>query len=542
MKKTFLFKAVALAIAACMLMTSCSLLGNKGNDTETSCTAPVPGTSVPATSEPMTDAPGGDTSGAPADPMSDIALALGSTAVTLKQYEGFLDYMWASVSTAFSMFGILSEDDLQEGKTIDEIPFPELFAEMFDLEAGATMMDYIRQLADEALKSILISAEAARTEGMTPDQEEIDKALEEIEKLAKENGYEDLDALLKNMFGEDTTTEDLRSLLEIVYLANQFESSFDGHEFTADEISEFMNSEENIGTYFTSNVYTVIRGVHATRLREMLSEDAGDDAAIIASHLEALNGDGVSTVSQPDFTDPEILLFLELNPQPGSYVFGTENGEDCFVILSGEEHRDSKALTFDAIYTEFDPSDIIEDLKALSVEEAQEYIKDIIRAEDGDSDVNDDISEDEDVTTEPMEDDAPEEPSEGDVPEEPSEGDDSTDVPEEPVYAKPRAQEFERYPDWTMPSFSGWLASDERQPGDIAVRKIADMYTTVYFINSSSSFASVLMLPYYIENEMAKLRESAEFVEGDGINDIKIPALSSVIGLLSLLEGEGLGD
>ncbi|MBR5767541.1 MAG: hypothetical protein IKX86_02545 [Clostridia bacterium] len=546
MKKAVFIKLAAFIVAACIIMSSCGLIKNNGTETS------APEQSVTETAVPAgTTAPGDETTAEPyVDPAADIAFALGSSSVSRSLYEGYLRMTWATACSMFTMFGIISEDDLVDGKTAGELRIPEDAAEIaqiLGIEPDGTVFDFVRDTVENAMKQILVCAEAANREGIAVNEDKLAEELAEADAEAKANGYESYLELVKIMFG-GISDEDAEAFIELSYLAEQYKSMLEDHVFTEDEITAFINDDEN-SYYFEAPVYTVLRGEHATELREKLSEPYEDEWSLIEEFIDSLNGEGITTERRPDFTDPELVSLLGMNI-PGSYAFGTENGEDCYVYVNAErEIRDSRMLTYYLIISDAEPADIVDDLKKLSVEEAEEYIKAIIEASESDTDVDfgeddDDNGADTETADENTGEVASETPEEGGTPdtgdgETPDvvEGEESGEE-EEPTENVVTATYVMGQPDWRNPEFAGWLTAEGRAPGDVCVKKSGSQYLVAYVIDISESCASADMISDYVNDEISRLVEESDFISGDGIEEIDIPAKPDEI----LYELMGMGE
>ncbi len=527
MKNNVIFRIAALVIVACMIMSSCGTGANKPAETTGAViTDPVSGTEKPEES----------TSAEPiVDPSADIAIALGSSSISRTLYEGYLKMTWSTAAAMLSLFGIVTEEDLTGDKTLGEIKLSDEFAsagEMLGLDPGDSMLDFIRRQLDKSLRQMLVCAESAKREGVKVDDQILADAFAEADEAAKKQGYASYLELTQKMFG-GISEEDVKNFFELSYLAEQYKSVIEDHKFSEEEISAFINGEEQ-SDMFEAPVYTVIHGERVAELRELLSKELEDEEQSIKDFIASLNGEGVETLHIADFTDPALLRLAYVDI-PGAFAFGTEQDGDVFVRINDErEIRDSAMFDYYVLYANYDPSETVETIKALSTDEAVEYIKGIIKASsetdididwgdddetDGESSSDDEIPEVGDTTE--TSDESGEEPKAGEEPEvgeEPEAGEEEDD---EPTLT---GMEYTGVPDWRNPEIAKWLNSEERKAGDLLVLNLDGEYEIVYFTGKDGSFASSMMISDYVEEELEKLTEGVEFIYGEGFEEIDVPA------------------
>ena len=231
----------------------------------------------------------------------------------------------------------------------------------FDRQAEALMKEGVQRAIEE--KILLREAKLA---GITVEDEDIEKQLDEIRKR-----YESNDAFLKDLELYGQTLSELRDDMRDRLMALRMSSAK-----MQDLMKQVSVSESEVAQYYEDNKEKYVRA-EQVRLRQIfLPVGAGEDAAVVKARVEQLrdeiaagadfaelakahskgpaaaDGGLVGTVSRGDLIEALDQAAFALQAGQFSDVVQTPEG---FSLLKVEERQDAGQRTLDQVRTEIEP-------------------------------------------------------------------------------------------------------------------------------------------------------------------------------------------
>lgn len=137
----------------------------------------------------------------------------------------------------------------------------DLADQVYDEDTGETWSDYFLDTAVTTIKSTYALYTLALKEGYTMTEDEqatLDETLASLEESATENGYKNVKAYLRNVYGYGADLESYTNYLTVSCIASSYYSYYsDSLTFTAEDLAEFVGDEVHLYNLYTYAYYQI---------------------------------------------------------------------------------------------------------------------------------------------------------------------------------------------------------------------------------------------------------------------------------------------